>query len=117
MRRPPPRTTRRGKSRGRRKPALRLVLVLLAAVTATSVLVATPASAVESYRVAGLPLGEGLSIREAPDAEAPSLGQLPVGARLRGFGCTSDTPSGLTWCRVKGGRLLGWARRRYLSPD
>jgi uncharacterized protein YraI len=78
---------------------------------------ATPALAVEAYRVAGLPPGEGLTIREAPDAAAPALGQIPVGVRLRGFGCTSDTPSGLTWCRVKGGGVLGWARRRYLAPD
>lgn len=90
---------------------MRLALLFLATLTAT------PALAVEAYRVGGLPLGEGLTIREAPDAAAPALGQVPVGARLRGFGCTSDTPSGLTWCRVKGGRFLGWARRRYLAPD
>ncbi len=47
----------------------------------------------------------------------PALGQAPPGARLRGFGCTADTPSGLTWCRVKAGPILGWARRRYLSPE
>ena len=76
-----------------------------------------PAHAVEAFRVDGLPRGEGLTIREAPDAAAPSLGQVPAGARLRGFGCTSDTPSGLTWCRVKAGPILGWARRRYLAPD
>jgi uncharacterized protein YraI len=80
-------------------------------------LASAPALAVEAYRVGGLPPGEALTIREAPDAAAPSLGQVPVGVRLRAFGCTSDTPSGLTWCRVKGGRLLGWARRRYLAPD
>jgi uncharacterized protein YraI len=34
-----------------------------------------------------------------------------------GFGCTNETPSGLTWCRVKFDRTLGWARRRYLTPD
>lgn len=91
--------------------ALRGVVFLLAALTAA------PALAVEAYRVGGLPLGEGLTIREAPDAAAPALGQVPIGARLRGFSCTSDTPSGLTWCRVKGGGVLGWARRRYLAPD
>ena len=80
-------------------------------------LVTGPAHAAETFRVDGLPRGEGLSIRETPDAAAPALGQAPVGARLRGFGCTSDTPSGLTWCRVKAGPILGWARRRYLSPE
>ena len=75
------------------------------------------ASAQDAFRVTGLPQGDTLSIRETPDAAAPSLGQVPAGARLRGFGCTSDTPSGLTWCRVKAGPLLGWARRRYLAPD
>jgi uncharacterized protein YraI len=90
---------------------MRLALPILA------ILASAPALAVEAYRVGGLPQGEGLTIREAPDAGAPALGQVPVGVRLRGFGCTSDTPSGLTWCRVKGGPVLGWARRRYLAPD
>jgi uncharacterized protein YraI len=84
-----------------------LVLALLAA---------GPAAA-EAFRVDGLPRGETLSIRETPDAAAPALGQAPMGARLRGFGCTAETPSGLTWCRVKAGPILGWARRRYLSPE
>ncbi|GJE16426.1 SH3 domain-containing protein [Methylobacterium marchantiae] len=70
-----------------------------------------------AFRVAGLPRGDSLSIRETPDASAPVLGQAPEGARLRGFGCTNETPSGLTWCRVKAGPILGWARRRYLAPD
>ncbi|MCJ2082553.1 SH3 domain-containing protein [Methylobacterium sp. J-090] len=78
---------------------------------------AGPAAAVEAFRVDGLPRGEGLTLRETPDAAAPALGQVPAGARIRGFGCTSDTPSGLTWCRVKAGPILGWARRRYLAPD
>ena len=81
------------------------------------VLAAAPAGAAETFRVDGLPRGETLTIRETPDAAAPALGQAPLRARLRGFGCTSDTPSGLTWCRVKAGPILGWARRRYLSPE
>ena len=88
------------------RPALALVL-----------LAAGPASAAEAFFVGGLPRSETLSIRETPDAAAPALGQVPVGVRIRGFGCTSDTPSGLTWCRVKAGPILGWARRRYLSPE
>lgn len=75
------------------------------------------ASAQGSFRVDGLRPGDTLSIRETPDAEAPMLGQAPPGARLRGFGCTADTPSGLTWCRVKAGPILGWVRRRYLAPE
>lgn len=75
------------------------------------------ACAQEAFRVGGLPPGDTLSIRETPDADAPALGQAPSGARLRGFGCTADTPSGLTWCRVKAGPILGWARRRYLAPE
>lgn len=69
------------------------------------------------FRVEGLPPGDTLSIREAPDADSPALGQAPSRGRLRGFGCTNDTPSGLTWCRVKLGPIVGWARRRYLTPE
>ncbi len=71
----------------------------------------------EFFRVEGLPPGDTLSIREAPDADSPALGQAPPRGRLRGFGCTNDTPSGLTWCRVKLGPIVGWARRRYLTPE
>ncbi|KMO39933.1 hypothetical protein VQ02_08780 [Methylobacterium variabile] len=71
----------------------------------------------EFFRVEGLPRGDTLSIREAPDADSPALGQAPARGRLRGFGCTNDTPSGLTWCRVKLGPIVGWARRRYLTPE
>ncbi|AWN46998.1 peptide-binding protein [Methylobacterium terrae] len=69
------------------------------------------------FRVEGLPPGDTLSIREAPDADSPALGQAPARGRLRGFGCTNETPSGLTWCRVKLGPIVGWARRRYLTPE
>ncbi|GEL39563.1 hypothetical protein MEX01_01540 [Methylorubrum extorquens] len=71
----------------------------------------------ETFRVEGLPRDDSLTIRETPDAGAPALGQIPVGRRVLGFGCTNETPSGLTWCRVKFDRTLGWARRRYLTPD
>ena len=91
---------------------LRFVSLAALAVVWTSI-----ASAQDSFRVDGLPPGDTLSIRETPDAEALVLGQAPQGARLRGFGCTADTPSGLTWCRVKAGPILGWARRRYLAPE
>ncbi len=76
-----------------------------------------PALAVEVFRVEGLARGETLSIRERPDAAAQALGQVPQGTRIRGFGCNSDTPSGLTWCRVKSSMIVGWARRRYLAPE
>lgn len=86
---------------------------------AAAVLIAAtgPVGAAEPFRVEGLPRDDGLTIRETPDAGAPALGQIPVGRRVLGFGCTNDTPSGLTWCRVKFGRTVGWARRRYLTPD
>ncbi|GJD95144.1 SH3 domain-containing protein [Methylobacterium iners] len=71
----------------------------------------------QSFRVDDLPPGETLTIREAPDAEAPAVAEVPLGRRLLAFGCTTDTPSGRTWCRVKYGSSLGWARRRYLAPD
>ncbi|KQP58788.1 SH3 domain-containing protein [Methylobacterium sp. Leaf108] len=90
----------------------RRVVILVAALSWAS-----PTLAQDAFRVDGLAPGDTLSIRETPDAEAPALGRAPLGARLRGFGCTADTPSGLTWCRVKAGPILGWARRRYLAPD
>ncbi|GEP08323.1 SH3 domain-containing protein [Methylobacterium gnaphalii] len=71
----------------------------------------------EPFRVSGLPSGGSLTIREAPDADAAPVETIPVGRRLLGFGCTKETPSGNTWCRVKFGPAVGWARRRYLSPD
>ena len=69
----------------------------------------------ESYRVTGLAPGEALSIRVEPDAAAEQIGEIRVRALV--FGCTNDTPSRTTWCRVKAGRTLGWARRRYLAPE
>ena len=76
------------------------------------------AAAPESFRASDIQPGEFLSIRERPDADAPALGRIPWnGRRIRGFGCTTDTPSGRTWCRVKYGEALGWARRRYLQPE
>jgi uncharacterized protein YraI len=71
----------------------------------------------QPFRVSGLPWGGSLTIREAPDADAAPVETILVGRRLLGFGCTNETPSGNTWCRVKFGRAVGWARRRYLSPD
>ncbi len=50
-----------------------------------------------------------------PDAAAEQIGEIRVRALV--FGCTNDTPSRTTWCRVKAGRTLGWARRRYLAPE
>ena len=97
---------------------------LVRAAAAAALLLLVPASAqaqdfgrLEVFRVEGLPPGDTLSIREAPDADSPALGQAPPRGRLRGFGCTNDTPSGLTWCRVKLGPIVGWARRRYLTPE
>lgn len=67
------------------------------------------------YRVDGLPRGETLSIRAEPDPSAEVIGE--IRARALVAGCTNDTPSRTTWCRVKVGRTVGWARRRYLAPE
>ncbi|WP_083936091.1 SH3 domain-containing protein [Methylobacterium sp. B1] len=67
------------------------------------------------YRISGLPPGEPLSIRAEPDPSAEQIGEIRTRALV--FGCTNDTPSRTTWCRVKAGRVLGWARRRYLAPE
>ncbi|MCJ2051358.1 SH3 domain-containing protein [Methylobacterium sp. J-070] len=69
----------------------------------------------ETYRLSGLPPGEPLSIRAEPDPSAEQIGE--IRGRALVFGCTNDTPSRTTWCRVRAGRVLGWARRRYLAPD
>ncbi len=86
------------------------VPVLLAGLAAGPAL-ADPAP----YRVSGLAPGEPLSVRSEPDAAAELIGE--IRARALVFGCTNDTPSRTTWCRVKSGRVVGWARRRYLSPE
>lgn len=88
----------------------------LAALCLTAALVPRQACAEpESYRISGLPPGEALSIRAEPDPSAEQIGE--IRARALVFGCTNETPSRTTWCRVKAGRVLGWARRRYLAPD
>lgn len=96
----------------------RFALLLAAALALASAAASTPVRAQErDFRVGDVGPDDYLSIRERPDADAPALGRAPVGARLRGFGCTNETPSGRTWCRVKYGRAVGWARRRYLAPE
>lgn len=69
----------------------------------------------QTYRVDGLPRGEALSVRAEPDPAAELVGE--IRGRVLVFGCTNETPSRTTWCRVKDGRTLGWARRRYLAPE
>lgn len=69
----------------------------------------------QAYRVTGLPPGEALSLRAEPDAAAEVVGEIRNRALI--FGCTNDTPSRTTWCRARVGRTIGWARRRYLSPE
>lgn len=82
-------------------------------------LAALPAGAAraepEAYRITGLAPGEPLSIRAEPDAAAEVVGEIRKRALV--FGCTNETPSRTTWCRVRAGRVVGWARRRYLAPD
>lgn len=67
------------------------------------------------YRISGLAPGEPLTVRAEPDPGAEQVGE--IRGRALVFGCTNDTPSRTTWCRVKVGRVVGWARRRYLSPE
>lgn len=66
--------------------------------------VASAQAAPEPFRVGGLARDGALAIREAPDADSPPVEQIPADRRVLGFGCTADTPSGNTWCRVKYGR-------------
>jgi len=95
---------------------MRASLALTTALCVSATLVPRPALAdAEVYRVSGLPPGEALSIRAEPDPTAEQIGEIRVRALV--FGCTNDTPSRTTWCRVKAGRTLGWARRRYLAPE
>ncbi|WP_449410706.1 SH3 domain-containing protein [Methylobacterium komagatae] len=89
----------------------RLALLLLPAVFGAGAAHADP----EAYRVTGLAPGEPMSIRAEPDAAAEVVGEIRRRALV--FGCTNDTPSRTTWCRVSVGRTVGWARRRYLTPD
>lgn len=77
-----------------------------------------PAAAADAFRVIGVDPGDVLHIREQPDAEAAIVGAIPSDARrVRGFGCTSETPSGRGWCRVKSGDVVGWVRQKYMRPD
>jgi uncharacterized protein YraI len=103
----------------RPKPAIvvmRASLALSVALCFTEVLRPGAARAEpEAYRISGLPPGEPLSIRAEPDPSAEQIGE--IRARALVFGCTNDTPSRTTWCRVKAGRTVGWARRRYLAPE
>jgi uncharacterized protein YraI len=79
---------------------------------------ATTAQAAEAYRVSGIGRRGFLHLREQPDGDAEVVTEIPWNARgLRGFGCTNETPSGYTWCRIKYGASVGWARRRYLQPE
>lgn len=70
------------------------------------------------FRIVGVPPGDVLNVRERPDAAAPLVATVPPRARrVRGFGCTTDTPTGRSWCRVKAGDAVGWVRETYLRPE
>lgn len=69
----------------------------------------------QAFRVTGLAPGEPLSLRAEPDANAEVVGE--IRGRVLVFGCTNDTPSRTTWCRARLGKTVGWARRRYLTPE
>jgi SH3-like domain-containing protein len=80
---------------------------------------ATAAHAQAQYfRIVGVPPGDVLNIREQPDAQARLVATVPFRVRrIRGFGCTTDTPTGRSWCRVKYGETVGWTREIYLRPE
>ena len=80
---------------------------------------ATAAHAQAQYfRVVGVPPGDVLNIREQPDAQARLVATVPFRVRrVRGFGCTTDTPTGRSWCRVKYGDAVGWTSGIYLRPE
>ena len=93
-------------------------MIRIPAALALALLVGASSGPPEFFRVADLARGAVLTIRETPDAGAAAVGEIPwTGRRIRGFGCTTETPTGRTWCRVKYGDALGWARRRYLQPE
>jgi SH3-like domain-containing protein len=72
----------------------------------------------QHFRIVGVPPGDVLNIREQPDAGARLVATVPFRVRrIRGFGCTSATPSGRSWCRVKYGDAVGWTREIYLRPE
>jgi hypothetical protein len=92
------------------------VKVRLCAALAT--LLASPVDGSDTFRIVGIDRGRVLRIREVPEASANPVAEIPWNGRgVRGFGCTNDTPSGFTWCRVKYQEAVGWARKRYLQPD
>ena len=92
-----------------------------------AVLVAVPALAQQrevrtsgpgTYRVHGVPRGYSLNVREQPDTKSKLVGQIPAGTRkVRGFGCTDDTPKRELWCRVKHQDVVGWANEEFLRED
>ena len=91
---------------------MRRIALLILLATAGAV------QAAETYRVSGIARRDYLHLRETPDGDAEEVARIPWNARgLRGFGCTNETSSGYTWCRIKYGAAVGWARRRYLQPE
>ena len=93
-------------------------ILIMRSAAALAALLTFPAAASEMFRVVGIERGSVLRIRELPEASASPIAEIPWNARkVRGFGCTSDTPSGFTWCRVKYQDAVGWARRRYLQAE
>ena len=85
---------------------------------AVLLLTAMPAQSPPTYyRVVGVARGDNLNIRERPDAESDLVGQIPRDARVRGFGCTRETRSGVSWCRVTYGAVVGWVREKFVRTD
>ncbi len=62
--------------------------------------------------VAGVPFGETLAVRAAPDANAAMVGELPFNAAgLNHYGCQNN------WCQVEYGCTVGYAFQSYLTDQ
>jgi hypothetical protein len=71
-----------------------------------------------TYRVHGVPRGYSLNIREQPETGSKLIGRIPSGTRkIRGFGCTDDTPKRDLWCRVKHRDVVGWVSEEFIRQD
>lgn len=109
------------------KPLAQLVPCRYLAASILALLAASPALAQEQavrtselgfFQVYGVPDGYNLNIREQPDTSSPLVGQIPARTRkIRGFGCTDDTPKSQLWCRVKYGDLVGWVSDQFIRRD
>jgi hypothetical protein len=70
-------------------------------------------SAEQTFRVAGVAIGDSLKMRRGPSEFHAAVGSIPFngrGVRLTGA-CSDD------WCPVQHGRVAGWVNGYYLDED